>query len=151
MKITFLFLLLAGAVIAPATASAAPLVNVDSGGLAIQGYDPVAYFTDNKAVKGSASFKSTYQGATYEFSSAQHKALFDGNPAKYAPQYGGFCTYGVSKGDAAPADPNAFTIIDGKLYLQYSPTVRTLFNQDPAGNLKNASENWPKLQNQAAH
>ena len=151
MKTTLLSLLLATAFIASATASASPLVNVDSDGVAIKGYDPVAYFTDHKAEKGSASFTSTYQGATYQFNSAAHKALFDGNPAKYAPQYGGFCTYGVSKGDAAPADPTAFNIIDGKLYLQYSPIVRTLFNQDPAGNLKNADANWPKLQEQAAH
>ena len=120
-------------------------VNVNASGVAIEGYDPVAYFTDSKAVKGDGKFQSSYNGATYDFASAEHKATFDKDPVKYAPQFGGFCAYGVAQGHESRIDPNAFQIVDGRLLLQYSMGVRDKFNQDKDGNLKKAAANWPSL------
>ena len=127
------------------TAFAKTLVNVDKNGVGIKGHDPVAYFTDGKAEKGSAQFQSTYNGVTYNFASAENKAAFDANPAKYEPQFGGFCAYAVSRGYTASIDPNAFQIVNGRLLLQYSIKVRTDFNKDTEGNLKKADANWPSL------
>ena len=120
-------------------------VNVNASGVAIEGYDPVAYFTDSKAVKGDAKFQSSYQGAIYDFASAEHKAIFDKDPVKYAPQFGGFCAYGVAQGHTSPVDPNAFQIVDGRLLMQYNVAVRDKFNQDKDGNLKKATVNWPSV------
>ena len=121
------------------------LVNLDKQGLALQGYDPVAFFTDQKPVKGTADLQSTYHGGTYWFASAEHKALFDANPPKYEPAFGGYCAYGVSKGHLAPVDINAFQIVDGRLLMQYSNRTRDGFNEDQKGNLAKADATWPKL------
>lgn len=126
-------------------ASAKDLVNVNAGGVAIKGYDPVAYFTDNRAVKGDPQFQSSANGATYYFVSAEHKAAFDASPARYEPQFGGFCAWAVSQGYTASIDPNAFQIVDGRLLLQYSLGVRKDFSKDTAGNLKKADANWPSI------
>jgi YHS domain-containing protein len=90
-----------------------------TGGVALRGYDPVAYFTENKAVQGSDQFTTQYQGATYKFESAADRDAFVANPAKYSPQYGGYCAYGVAHGDKADVDPDAFTVVNGKLYMNY--------------------------------
>ena len=121
------------------------LVNLDKQGLALQGYDPVAFFTDQKPVKGTADLQSTYHGGTYWFASAEHKASFDANPQKYEPAFGGYCAYGVSKGHLAPVDVNAFQIVDGRLLMQYSNGTRDGFNEDQKGNLAKADATWPKL------
>ena len=121
------------------------LLKVDGMGVAIKGYFPVAYFYDHKAVKGDEKFHSAYKGATYDFASAEHKADFDKDPAKYEPQFGGFCAYAVSKNSTASIDPEAFQIVDGRLLLQYNTDIRDKFNQDQAGNLKKADGNWPGL------
>jgi YHS domain-containing protein len=126
-------------------ASAKVLVNVDRSGVAIKGYDPVAYFTVSKAVKGDAQFQSTVRGITYYFVSAENKATFDANPAKYEPQFGGFCAWAVSQGYTAPIDPNAFQIVNGRLLLQYSLKVRKDFSADTEGNLRKADANWPSI------
>jgi YHS domain-containing protein len=118
------------------TASAKTLVNVDRSGVAIKGYDPVAYFTDKKAVKGNAQLQSNVGGVIYYFASAENKAAFDADAAKYQPQFGGFCAWAVSRGYTAPIDPNAFQIVNGRLLLQYSLKVRTDFSLDTEGNLK---------------
>lgn len=118
------------------------LENVDRAGLGIKGYDPVAYFTDNAPVLGSSQFQSTFDGVIYHFNSAAHKEAFDAKPEKYAPQFGGFCAYGVSKGSTVSIDPAAFQIVDGRLLLQYSTGIRETFNKDSAGNLKKADANW---------
>jgi len=120
-------------------------VNVDRAGLALQGYDPVAYFTQNKPVKGNANFQSSYKGATYYFASVEHKQMFDKEPAKYEPQFGGFCAYAVSRGYTARIEPDAFQIVNGRLLLQYDRGVRDKFNQDTLGNLQKADQNWPGL------
>jgi len=114
-------------------------------GLAIQGYDPVAYFTDRKAVKGNAKFSSECDGAKYLFASAEHKALFDANPAKYAPAYGGYCGYAASIDRLSPISPEWFQIIDGKLILQHNKKAFDLFNKELAPNVTKADANWPGL------
>jgi len=143
MKQLLLMALLAVAL--PVFAQTKNLQNLDKNGLAIQGYDPVAFFTKKKPVKGSAEFESKYNGAHYLFASAEDKATFDANPAKYEPQFGGFCAYGVSRGHAVPIKIEAFQIVNGRLLMQYDLDIRDNFNKDTQGNLKKADENWPGL------
>jgi YHS domain-containing protein len=126
-------------------AFAKSLLNINDAGVGIQGYDPVAYFTEGRAVKGDPRFQSRSGGVIYHFAGADHRDAFDANPAKYEPLFGGFCAWAVSKGYTAPVDPNAFQIVDGRLFLQYSLRVREGFNKDTAGNLKKAEANWPGL------
>ncbi|MCF6321774.1 MAG: YHS domain-containing protein [Rhizobiaceae bacterium] len=114
-----------------------------STGVAINGYDPVAYFTMSKPVEGSSDFSSQWNDAIWYFSSAQNKTMFDASPEKYAPQYGGYCAFAVSYGSTASTVPEAWTIVDGKLYLNYSLSVRTQWQSDIPGNIKKANENWP--------
>ena len=128
-----------------AQAGGPTVLNVDAQGVAIQGYDPVAFFTDGKPVAGTSEFTSQLNGATYRFASAAHKALFDQEPAKYEPQFGGYCAYGVTEGHLAPVKLEAFQIVDGRLLMQYNPEVRDLFNKDKTGNFKRATERWPEI------
>ena len=118
----------------------------ETNGIAIHGTDPVAYFTESKAVAGSSEFTTEWNGSTWQFSSAENKDLFVETPEKYAPQYGGFCAYAVAKGSTASSDPEAWTIHDGKLYLNYSKLVRGLWARDIPGNITKADANWPNLQ-----
>jgi len=127
------------------SASAQALLNIDKSGLAIKGHDPVAYFVLGAATKGDPQITAIFGGATYRFASAENKAVFDNDPAKYAPQFGGFCAWAVSQGYTASIDPNAFQIVDGRLLLQYSFGVRKDFSKDTQGNLKKADANWPSL------
>ena len=133
------------AVVFVSTTSAKTLLNVDKSGVGIKGYDPVAYFTDNQPIKGSAQFQSDSNGVTYHFASARNKAVFDANPGKYEPQFGGFCAWAVSQGYTAPIDPNAFQVVNGRVLLQYSLSVRKQFSQDTEGNLRKADANWPAI------
>jgi YHS domain-containing protein len=121
------------------------LVLKNRDGAAILGYDPVAYFTDNKAAKGNPKFQSDYEGAKYYFASANHKALFDANPAKYAPAFGGYCGYAASIDRLSPISPEWFQIIDGRLILQHNKKAYDKFNADLGGNLVKADRNWPGL------
>ena len=116
------------------------------GGAAIRGYDPVAYFTDGRPVEGRPEFTATRDGATWRFASAEHKAAFDAEPAKYAPQYGGYCAWAVSQGYTAPIDPDAWKVVDGKLYLNYSRDVQTNWQKDIPGHIAKADGNWPGLE-----
>ena len=129
----------------PALAQNKTLLNLDSGGVAIQGYDPVAFFTDQKPVKGDPKFVFKHDGAIYFFASKDHRDLFKENPAKYEPVFGGFCAYGVSKNRLVEIDVDAFQIVDGKLLLQYSKSIRDDFNKDAKANLAKADANWPVL------
>ena len=138
-------LLVALAVSASGAEPAKRYVNVDRRGLALQGYDPVAYFTQNKAVKGDKTIVSNYHGATYRFASQDNKSAFDADPVKYEPQFGGFCGYAVSEGHTASIDAEAFVIMDGRLILQYSRKVLGMWNEDPANRLKSADKNWPGI------
>jgi len=121
------------------------LLNLDKNSIAIQGYDPVAYFTDNKPIKGQPAFSSSYHGATYLFASKDHKTLFDNAPDKYEPAFGGYCAFGVSRNKLVEIDPEAFQIVDGRLLVQYSKNIRDDFNKDTRGNLTKANANWPGL------
>ena len=121
------------------------LLNLNEDGVAVQGYDVVAFFTDNKPVKGNVEFQSLFNGARYYFANADHKKLFDASPAKYEPQFGGFCAYAVSQGYTAKIDVDAFQIVDGRLILQYNKDIREKFNLDTPGNLKKAEKNWPEI------
>ncbi len=113
--------------------------------VAIQGYDAVSYFTDNKAVKGNAAIKSTVDGVVYNFSTVENKALFDKNPINYLPQYGGYCAYGVSEGHKAPIDPESFSIIDGKLYLNYNLKVKDMWSKNLEERVSNGDKNWEQI------
>jgi YHS domain-containing protein len=111
---------------------------------AIRGYDPVAYFTDGKAIAGNSAWQVSHDGETYQFASAASRDAFVAAPKRYAPQYGGYCAYGATRGYKAAVDPTAFKIVDGKLYLNYSEKVQTLWSKDVAGNIKLADEKWPE-------
>ena len=119
--------------------------NVDGSGLALKGYDPVAYFVENKPVKGRTEFTAQHEGATYRFASAANRDAFAAAPAKYAPQYGGYCAFGAAGGYKAPIEPDAWTVVDGKLYLNYSQSVRRQWSSDIPGYLRKADANWPQL------
>ncbi|HEX4823901.1 MAG TPA: YHS domain-containing (seleno)protein [Candidatus Polarisedimenticolaceae bacterium] len=115
------------------------------GGVAIEGYDTVAYFTDSKPVEGKKEFQTTWNGATWRFVSAEHRDLFVKEPAKYAPQYGGYCAWAVAQNDTAGIDPKAWTIVDGRLYLNYSLDIQKKWSADVPGNIKKGDTNWPHL------
>ncbi len=128
-----------------AGAESKSLQNLDKSGVAIQGYDPVAFFTENKPVKGKPEFLARHNGALYYFASKEHRDLFKADPSKYEPVFGGFCAFGVSKNKLVEIDVDAFQIMDGHLLLQYSKGVRDNFNKDAKGNLAKANANWPAL------
>jgi YHS domain-containing protein len=122
-----------------------PFPNVDRSGVILDGYDPVAFFTDGKPVKGSETIRSTYRGAIYQFASLEHKLLFDGDPAKYEPQFGAWCAYAVSQGRTAPISVETFSIVEGRLVLQHNAKAVGLWEKDPAGFLHLADEYWPAV------
>jgi hypothetical protein len=114
-------------------------------GLAIAGYDPVAYFAEGKPVAGSSDFTTEWKGATWRFASAAHRDQFAADPVKYAPQYGGYCAWAVSQGYTASSDPDAWRIVEGKLYLNYDKDIQKKWEIDIPGNIAKANESWPKL------
>jgi len=117
-------------------------LNLDSKGVILKGYDPVAYFTQKKAVKGSPKYQTTYQGAIYYFSSATDLATFKKSPSKYVPQYGGFCANGIANRQASAGDPTVFFVLKGKLYVCASPEAEKEFQSNTQTNLKKADSNW---------
>jgi YHS domain-containing protein len=121
------------------------LLNLDRHGVALQGYDPVAFFTIGKPMKGDEKIVSRADGAVYYFATAADKAAFDQSPGKYEPSFGGYCAYGVSRDRLVDIDVDASQVVDGRLLLQYSKSVRSDFNTDPKGNLAKADANWPGL------
>jgi YHS domain-containing protein len=115
-------------------------------GLGANGYDVVAYFTDAKAVPGSERYTADYGGVKWQFASAAHRDLFAAEPARYAPQYGGFCSWGVAQGKLFDVDPvNGWRVVDGKLYLNFNAEINATFSRDPAGFIAKAERNWPAL------
>ena len=112
---------------------------------AINGYDTVAYFTLGKPVKGLDHLVTDWMGAKWKFSTQAHLDLFKANPDKYAPQYGGYCAYGVTQGYLVKVEPDQFTVRDGKLYLNYDTDVQANWSQDPAGYIKSANDRFPAL------
>ena len=125
--------------------SAKTLVNVDHSGVGIRGYDPVAYFKEGKAEKGLSKYRSSADGVTYLFNSTEDKAAFDANPLKYAPQFGGYCAYGVSRGSLVEIDPSAVQIVNVPLLLQYSRRIMEKFKRNQSMSLQKAESNWPIL------
>ncbi len=114
-------------------------------GIAIRGYDPVAYFTDDKPVKGDPNNVHQWMGTSWQFANKANLDSFVDNPEKYAPQYGGYCAYAASSGYIASTDPNAWTIHNDKLYLNYSKSVRKTWLKNKNGHIKSADKNWPGL------
>jgi YHS domain-containing protein len=121
------------------------LVNADASGLILHGYDPVAYFTKNEAVKGNEQHKATYQGGTFYFASEANKNLFKKDPAKYAPQYGGYCSVTVSMGKLEDADPRMFNIHNDKLLVQRNEKAHQMFMSNPDEFQRKADQQWPEL------
>ena len=117
-------------------------LNLDSKGVILKGYDPVAYLMLRKAVKGNPKFQTTYEGAIYYFSSATNLATFTKNPTKFVPQYGGFCANGMANKKAADIDPTVFFVVKGKLYVCTSPAAEKEFQSNLQDNIKKADQNW---------
>jgi YHS domain-containing protein len=114
-------------------------------GAAIRGYDPVAYFSEGKPVQGIAAYTADYKGSKFQFVSQANRNAFVANPERYAPQYGGFCAYGTAGGYKAAIDPKAFTIVDGKLYLNYNADIQKKWSGDVRGYISKADKNWPEV------
>ena len=134
---------LAGAALADHAPDHKVLVLKNKDGAAILGYDAVAYFTDYKPAKGNPKFQSEFEGAKYYFASAEHRALFDANPTKYAPAYGGYCGYAASIGKVRPANPLLWSVVDGQLIIQHTKGAVELWGKDVSGNKAKADKNWP--------
>lgn len=156
MKMTsFIALAAASVLAATAPALAGPEVNTATGavlvagkpapGLAVHGFDVVAFFTEGKPVQGDAKFAVTHKGATYRFASQGNLDAFAANPAKYEPAYGGYCAYGVSVGAKFDGDPRYWKIVDGRLYLNLDGGIQEAWLKDVPGAIKKADANWPKL------
>ncbi|MFN7936579.1 MAG: YHS domain-containing (seleno)protein [Bryobacteraceae bacterium] len=119
--------------------------NKSRNGLAIKGYDPVAYFTQSRPVKGLPAYSATHNGATYLFSTAENRDAFNASPAKYAPQFGGYCAWAVGHGYTADIDPEAWHIDNNRLFLNYNKKVQTMWLKDKAKWIADADRNWPTL------
>ena len=113
--------------------------------LAVNGYDQVAYFTDGKSIAGSKDFEYRWMNATWRFATTAHRAAFAKNPQEYVPQYVGYCAYGVGDKHAVGSDPEAWKIVEGKLYLNYNKKVQQMWLADVQGFIKKVDQNWPKL------
>lgn len=134
------------AVSAPAAfADKDPIYTAKRSNLALQGYDTVAYFTVGEPTKGSADYTTTYEGAEFRFSSEENLNLFLAEPAKYAPQFGGYCAWAVAKGQTAKGDARRWAVVDGKLYLNYNKGIQKKWDKDRAGFITSANENWPTV------
>ena len=136
--------LIAAILFSPAALTQKPPVFSDRHG-AIRGHDPVAYFDRKGPVKGSKQFSHPWRGATWYFAGAENRDKFAAEPERYAPQYGGYCAYAVAQGYTADIDPSAWSIVDGKLYLNYSLRVRERWNKDIPGYISKADASWPAV------
>lgn len=134
----------AGPTLAEKVISAPDVYTVTKDKLAISGHDPVAYFVAGAPTKGLADISAVHQGVTWRFANEANKAAFLADPAKFAPQYGGYCAYAVSQGYTASADPNAWEIVDGKLYLNYSRSVAASWSKQARSYIKSGDGYWAK-------
>lgn len=139
------FIGIAAAVGACSNASSTINLNADSGGNALRGYDAVAYFAVENAVKGDAKYAYAWNGAKWLFSSEENMKKFQENPEAYSPQYGGYCSYAVSEGYTADGDPEAWKVVNGKLYLNYSPKVKEIWEQNEAQRIEKGTKNWQEF------
>ena len=128
-------------------ACSAPItpINVNSEGIAIKGYDPVAYFTMNSPVRGQKEYQFEWNNAKWLFANNEHLAMFQMNPGKFAPQYGGYWAYAVSRGSTADIDPEAWAIVDSRLYLNLNMDVQNIWNKDRPGYIDKADKNWLRI------
>lgn len=124
-------------------------VNVDQAGLGLRGFDPVAYFDTGKPTKGVDAISTMFNGARYLFATDAHRRTFLADPAKYVPQFGGFCAVGTSFGEKVDADPQTGRIVDGKLYVNYNAKTQVVFDNDVRGTIARAEQNWPKVKDKA--
>ena len=130
----------------PAAGFAAPRVNKSFfGSVALDGYDPVAYFTDGKPVEGRSEITHEWNGAVWRFATAEHRDLFVADPAKYAPQYGGYCAWAVANGYTASGDPKQWKIVGDKLYLNYNADIQAKWSRDIPGLIRKGDANWPSV------
>ena len=130
---------------AAAPSAAEAQVNGNGTPNAIGGFDPVAYFTDHRAVRGAEEHAFSWQGARWLFASEAHRALFAASPSRYAPAYGGYCAYAVSQGRTASIDPEAWSIVSGRLFLNYSLAIRRQWNEDRDRYIRDADARWPEV------
>ena len=141
----FLTLTVIWAAAVPGNAGAQTFYNIDRKGVAIKGYDPVAYFTASEPVKGKKTFETTWAGAVWRFSTEDNRAAFLRDPEKFAPRYGGYCAYGVAEGGLFNIAPDAWTVYEGRLYLNQSKGVRKLWLEDVPGHIRKADSLWPGI------
>lgn len=145
MKLFFRLAVMMGVLFSAGELRAEKPVNTTFTGVAIKGYDPVAYFTAGKPMKGSSDFAYEWNGAEWRFASEGNRDAFKADPVKYAPQFGGYCAWAVSRGYTAGIDPDAWKIVNSRLYLNYSTKVQAQWSEDIPGNVAKAEENWPKI------
>lgn len=145
LRSAFIALGLALAAASPAVAAKDPISTGLLSRVAVSGHDPVAYFTQGKPVMGDKSFTATWKGAEFRFASAANRDRFKADPARYAPQYGGYCAWAVSQGYTASADPAVWKIVNGKLYLNYNAEVGRKWATDIPGHIAKADANWPRV------
>lgn len=142
----FLLTLPAAAVLPHVALAMSPKIYAENG-VAVDGSDVVAYFTQGKPVAGHKDITLDWMGATWRFATKENRAAFQADPTAYAPQYGGYCAYAASEGYVAPTAPNAWSIVDGKLYLNYSKGVRRRWLKDTKARIAAADSNWPDILN----
>jgi len=129
-----------------AVAAAKPAINTSQDRLALRGYDAVAYLTDGKPVKGVAAYEYQGHAALWRFASADHRDQFIKEPERYAPQFGGYCSYAVSHGYTADGDPEQWKVVDGKLYLNYNQEVKQTWEKEQQKFIKDGERNWTEFQ-----
>jgi hypothetical protein len=120
-------------------------INLDAHGLALGGYDPVAYFDTGKPTRGVDTISASYGGARYLFASETHRKTFLGDPKKYVPEFGGFCAVGTSFGEKVDIDPETGKVVDGKLYVNSGSKAQGIFDKDTSGTITRADQNWPAV------
>ena len=146
LRAAVILMLIATVTVAVRSASASvDPINKNIFGTALKGYDAVAYFKERRPVKGLDEFRYEWMGAKWYCASAANRDEFARNPEKYAPQFGGYCAWAVAHGYTASIDPEAWRIVDGKLYLNYSKDVQKKWEADVPGFIRQGNENWPKL------
>lgn len=130
-----------------AGANAGDRINAEPGGVAVKGYDVVAYFTMGAPTKGEQRYTHLWQGVRWQFVNAEHREAFASEPSRYAPRYGGFCAGGMARGNLATIDPEAFVIVDGKLYLNFDKSGAASFEANAPSRIADANANWQVLGN----
>jgi hypothetical protein len=129
----------------PADTEGVPAIDATHG-VAVEGYDAVAYFVDHRPLRGSDAYTRTWNGVVWKFASAEHRALFAANPTHYAPQYGGYCAYAVANRTTAHGSPKLWAVVNGRLFLNNNALARQLWDRDRPGNIHAGDQNWPQIQ-----